>query len=129
MNVPKHTVTWFEIPVSDLERASKFYSAVFEETLKAEESQGGMKMAVFPSKGEPGDYVVHGALVQADGYEPGNSGALVYFNGGQDLSGALGRVVEAGGKVLLDKMSIGDHGFIAWFQDSEGNRVALHSPS
>jgi len=29
--------------------------------------------------------------------------------------------------VLLPKMSIGEYGFIAHFQDSEGNRVALHA--
>jgi predicted enzyme related to lactoylglutathione lyase len=45
----------------------------------------------------------------------------------KDLEAAMGRVSAAGGKVLLPKMSIGEYGVIAHFQDSEGNRVALHA--
>jgi len=56
-------------------------------------------------------------------------GSMVYLNGGDDLSVPLSRVEAAGGKVLLDKMSIGEYGFIAYFLDSEGNKVALHSMS
>jgi predicted enzyme related to lactoylglutathione lyase len=39
----------------------------------------------------------------------------------------LGRIEQAGGRTLVPKTSIGEHGFIAHFIDSEGNRVALHS--
>ena len=31
-------------------------------------------------------------------------------------------------KVLKPKFSIGEHGHIAFFKDTEGNKVALHSP-
>jgi len=41
----------------------------------------------------------------------------------------LSRVEAAGGTVLLDKMSICDYGFIAYFLDTEGNKVAIHSMS
>jgi predicted enzyme related to lactoylglutathione lyase len=40
---------------------------------------------------------------------------------------SLGKVEAAGGKVLMDKISIGENGFIAFFLDTEGNRVGLHS--
>jgi hypothetical protein len=36
-------------------------------------------------------------------------------------------VVERGGMVLNPKMNIGEYGFVGHFEDSEGNRVALHS--
>ena len=39
-------------------------------------------------------------------------------------------ITSHGGKTLLPRMSIGQHGFVAHFEDTEGNRVALHeSPS
>jgi predicted enzyme related to lactoylglutathione lyase len=52
---------------------------------------------------------------------------MVYLSGGEDLSAPLGRVEAAGGKVVMPKTSIGEHGFCAMFLDTEGNRVGLHS--
>jgi predicted enzyme related to lactoylglutathione lyase len=70
---------------------------------------------------------VGGGIVQGAGFEPSSTGALVYLNGGDDLSGALSRVEAAGGKIVLPKTSIGPNGFMAHFIDTEGNKVALHS--
>ena len=53
---------------------------------------------------------------------------MVYFSV-PDIEEALSRVEASGGTVLNGKMSIGEHGFVAHFEDSEGNRVALHSES
>jgi predicted enzyme related to lactoylglutathione lyase len=36
-------------------------------------------------------------------------------------------VVKAGGTVVMPKTSIGPNGFMAFFTDTEGNRVAMHS--
>ena len=58
---------------------------------------------------------------------PSDQGTLVYLNGGDDLSPALGRVGPAGGEVLAEKFRIGEAGFIAYFRDPEGHKVALHS--
>jgi predicted enzyme related to lactoylglutathione lyase len=52
---------------------------------------------------------------------------LIYLDAGEDLTPVLGRVEPAGGKVVVPKTSIGEHGAIAVFIDSEGNRVGLHS--
>ena len=38
----------------------------------------------------------------------------------------LEAIEGAGGKTLVPKQSIGEHGFIAHFEDTEGNRVAVH---
>jgi predicted enzyme related to lactoylglutathione lyase len=46
-----------------------------------------------------------------------------------DIEGTLAKIAGAGGSTIVPKMSIGEHGFFAQFQDSEGNRVALHSMS
>lgn len=121
-----HSVTWFEIPVNDLARATAFYSKVLDLEMSGV-TFGETKMSLFPVAGEHDFPVVHGALVAGQGYEPGPSGALLYLNGGADLAVPLGRVEAAGGKVLTGKTAIGEHGFMAVFLDTEGNRVALHS--
>jgi uncharacterized protein len=116
------TVNWFEIPVSDMERATKFYGTIFETTLKADPGPSGYQMAMFPDQGGANGALLHGA-----GYTPSSSGSLVYLNGGDDLLHVLNRVEKAGGKVLQAKTSLGKNGFMAYFEDSEGNKVGLHS--
>jgi len=85
---------------------------------------GPLKMAWFPMvQGASG---ATGTLVQAEGYTPSHAGTLVYLSV-DDLDGILAKVKANGGKTLVPKMGIGEYGFIAHFEDSEGNRVALHS--
>jgi len=116
-------VNWFEIPVDDLDRAKKFYETVLGIELSLQE-MGPLQMAWFPmTEGLPG---ATGSLVKGEGYSPSTAGSLVYFTV-KDLDETLGRVSAGGGKVLFPKMSIGEYGFIAHFEDSEGNRVALHA--
>lgn len=115
-------VVWFEIPVKDLKRAMKFYSQVMQVELKEVEAEGS-QMAFFPFSPNG----VSGALVMNPDNNPSEKGTLIYLNGGEDLAGPLGKIEKAGGKVLQGKTSIGQYGFIAYFRDTEGNRVALHS--
>lgn len=70
---------------------------------------------------------VGGGLVQGEGFEPSAKGTIVYLNGGEDLNISLGKVENAGEKIIMPKTSIGQNGFMAQFIDAEGNRVALHS--
>lgn len=118
-----HVVNWFEIPVKDLGRAVTFYEKVFEVKLSTEE-MAGVKMAMFPfMQGAPG---AAGSLVQGASYEPSHSGTVVYFTV-EDIPEALRRINANGGKTLMPKTSIGEYGSIAHFEDTEGNRLALHS--
>lgn len=55
------------------------------------------------------------------------TGALIYLNGGDDLSVPLSKIEAAGGKILMPKTPIGPNGFMAYFTDTEGKKVALHS--
>lgn len=120
-----NALNWFEISVSDMARAKKFYETVFN--IKMDESEMmGMKMAFFPSENMNGK--VSGGLVQGPMHKPSMDGAKIYFNGNPDLSDALGRVEAAGGKVMMPKTQISPEiGHMAFFTDSEGNAVALHS--
>ena len=116
-------VTWFEIPVRNMEKAKKFYEAILDIEL-ARNEMGPMKMAWFPmAQGAPG---AAGSLVQAEKYTPSHAGTLVYLHV-NDIDDILARVKVHGGKVLLPKTGIGEYGFIAHFEDTEGNRVALHA--
>lgn len=117
-----NAINWFELPTTDMNRAVEFYNQVLGTTLQVMEL-AGTNMAFFPSS-ENG---VGGALTHGDGKVPGAQGALVYLNGGEDLSTPLSRVEAAGGSVVLPKTSIGENGFIGIFMDSEGNQVAFHS--
>lgn len=117
-------VNWFEIPVSDLDRAKTFYETVLGLELSLYE-MGPLQMAWFPmNEGIPG---ATGSLVKGEGYVPSLTGTVVYFTV-NDLDAALKRVAASGGEILIPKMGIGEYGFISHFRDSEGNRVALHTP-
>jgi len=118
-------VNWFMIPVKDLEKAKKFYEAIIDDELSRSE-MGQMKMAWFPmTKGAPG---AAGALVKGEGYMPSHAGTLVYLHV-KDIDETMARIRTHGGRVLLPKSRMGEYGFVAHFEDTEGNRVALHSNS
>jgi hypothetical protein len=119
-------VGWFEIPVENMERAKKFYEAVFRVEISLQDFEG-TKMGWFPADhGKPG---ASGSLIQnKDWYKPSKSeGALIYFNS-LDVQKELDRIEPNGGEILQRKTQISpDIGFMAVFLDSEGNRIALHS--
>jgi uncharacterized protein len=115
--------TWFEIPTANFERAIKFYETAFQLTLTRENIGG--ELAIFPGD----ETTVHGALVEPQpGYVPSSTGPAIYLNGGDDLQHVLDLATKAGGKVLVPKTALPPGmGFFAHMQDSEGNRVGLHS--
>jgi uncharacterized protein len=118
-----HAINWFEIPAKNLERAKTFYETVLN--IQMIIPFPGMKYAMFPADMQNGE--IGGGLVEETGYEPSQTGALIYLNGGDDLSLPLSRVEAAGGKIITQKTSIGANGFMAQFTDTEGNRIAVHS--
>ncbi len=120
-----NAVNWFEIPVNDIQKAKEFYEKILGYELSLN-GMGPLKMAWFPM--EQNGAGATGSLVEAESYEPSHSGSVVYFSV-EDIEGTLNKVNENGGKTLNPKMSIGEYGFVAHFEDCEGNRVALHSVS
>ena len=114
--------TWFEIPATDLPRAKKFYDAIFQMDIHLVDF-GGFKMGIFPHKG------VGAALCQHESYQPSDKkGVLVYLNANPDLQTVLDRVEAAGGTIIRPKTQISkEHGYMALFIDSEGNRLGLGS--
>ena len=120
------TVGWFEIPTQEMERAIKFYKHVFDTKLDRNK-MGDFDMAWFPWNEEGKG--AGGSLVHHESYTPSDDGALIYFSS-EDVNNELGRIEEAGGKILQEKTQISpDIGYMALFIDTEGNRIALHSRS
>lgn len=117
-------VVWFEIPVSDMERAKKFYETVFEVEINIVDF-GGLLMGWFPDRGDA--HGANGTLIKQESYIPSQEGTLVYFNS-DDVQNEISRVEAAGGSVFQPKTQISpEHGYMAVFIDTEGNRIALHS--
>lgn len=122
----QHAISWFEIPVTDIDRAQTFYEAIFHFKMIPLDLPN-IKMRMFPVDNSD---AVGGALCDSGGFHQvsATEGPLVYLNGNPDLQIVLDRIEAAGGKIIVPKTEISpEYGFMAVFIDSEGNRVALHS--
>ncbi|HID54645.1 MAG TPA: VOC family protein [Anaerolineae bacterium] len=121
-------IHWFELPVDDISRACTFYGSVLNAELKPMDltETMGTHIAMIPHEEGTGGMLVQG---REQGYVPSVEGSLLYLAVKGDMDGALGRVEAGGGQVILPKTSLGDAdpGFIAWINDTEGNRVGLYS--
>ena len=123
-----NALNWFEIPVSDFDRAKKFYETIFSYEMP-ESQMGPSRMGFFLhdfNGGKVGGAIVH----YPEFYTPSDNGSLIYLNCQPDLQIVLDRVEQAGGKILNAKSLISPEqnlGYWALINDTEGNRVALHS--
>ena len=124
MNMPANAVNWFEIPVKDFDRAKKFYSAIYNYEMPEYPMKN--RMGILPYNNQQG---IGGAIVQGEGYEPAKTGAKLFLQAGTDLTEVLNRIEPAGGKVVMPKTQVTEEiGYIAGFEDTEGNLLYLHSP-
>jgi predicted enzyme related to lactoylglutathione lyase len=122
-----HAISWFEIPATNIDRATKFYETIFDIKLNPLDMPN-IKMRMFPlddpMKG------VGGAVVDSGGFHKPSAtdGPLIYLNGNPDVQNVLNKVEAAGGKIMVPKTQISEeYGYMAVFMDTEGNRIALHS--
>jgi uncharacterized protein len=121
----KNLINWFELPATDFNRAVSFYKAILGIEIHVTEMLG-MKMGLFPSDGKN----VSGAIVKGNDYEPSKEGALVYLNGGNNLQPLLDKVNANKGMVIVPKTQISpEMGYFGMFIDTEGNKIAVHSPN
>ncbi|MFH1870605.1 MAG: VOC family protein [Pseudomonadota bacterium] len=121
----ENPVRWFEIYVQDMARARCFYETVFATSLQQLNAPAGeLEMWAFPMAMDSGGCA--GSLVKMEGFPSGGNSTLVYF-GCEDCAVEAARVAGAGGKLFREKMSIGEHGFIALAIDTDGNMLGMHS--
>jgi predicted enzyme related to lactoylglutathione lyase len=116
-------VSYFEIPVLDIDRAIGFYAAVFGYACERMQVPG-KDMALLPHI--DGARGISGALVRGERYVPGMKGPRIYLNV-IDLPLTLFRAAQAGGEVVHPETEVGTFGTVAAIRDSEGNRIALYS--
>lgn len=123
-----NAINWFEIPVDNFDRAKKFYETIFNYQMP-ENQMGPARMGFFLYDFQ--NSKIGGAIVHNPGfYSPQKDGTLVYLNCNPDLQAVLDKVNDAGGKIIMGKKVISPDqnlGFFALINDTEGNRVALHS--
>lgn len=123
----KNAISWFEIPSTDLDRATKFYETIFGISLIPLNMEA-IKMRLFPLDDMMNE--VGGAIVDSGGYHTPSAtdGPLIYLNGNPDVQFILDKVEAAGGKIVVPKTQISaEYGYMAVFIDTEGNRIGLHS--
>jgi uncharacterized protein len=122
----KNAISWFEIPATDLQRAQQFYETIFGITM-AKLDLPNIKMRLFPTTDPNG---VGGSVVDSGGFhKPSKTdGPLIYLNANPDVQTVLDKVEKAGGKIVVPKTQISPaFGYMAVINDTEGNRIALHS--
>ena len=119
-----NTFVWADIPVADMDRARKFYSAVLQTEVPLMDGANG-DVALLPM--EPGD--MSGDLVKSDTRTPGAPGVTIYLDSKGDPEGMIERAVAAGGQMGMPVTDMGEMvGSIGFFIDSEGNRIGVHKP-
>ena len=121
-------LTWFEIPVSDVDRAKTFYETILD--IQMVKRKDGNNEAVFfpynPDVIQATSGRVTGVLSKSYENTPSDKGTLVYINASPDIQKVLDKVENAGGKIVVPRTKI-NAGFISVIIDSEGNKVGLHA--
>lgn len=115
----QNRVVWAEIPVADMKRAMGFYAAVLGSPLQMNE-EGPFPVAMFPADNETG---ISGNLMPGKPSTNGE-GPVVHLNATCDLETAKKRVIDAGGKVISDTITIPVGAFF-YAIDTEGNPLGL----
>ena len=120
-------VTHFEFPWDDKDRAKSFYQTVFDWKPFEWEQFGYTSWQTGPvgenmRPSEPG--FINGGCSKRDPVMP----YPMFYIDVADIDATLQKVVENGGAIVRDKMSLGENGemgYLAWFKDSEGNILGL----
>lgn len=120
-NSMHNRAVWFDIPVTDLSRAEKFYAEVLAIEV-SRESHDGFEFGVLEHAEGNG-----GCLIPSQDGVQRENGILLYLNVNGRIKDAVEKVKANGGEIIQDIHSIGPYGSRAIIRDSEGNRLALHS--
>jgi predicted enzyme related to lactoylglutathione lyase len=125
MPAQSNPIAWFEIHVSDMDRACQFYSTVFNQSFsQIPSAEPTMETRIF--SGNMSSYGATVALVKHPSKSPSTEGVLVYFSCDDCLIEQESALTN-GGCIFKPKFSIGTNGFISIIGDTEGNAIGLHS--
>lgn len=123
-----NVITWFEIPVSDIERAKTFYETILdiEMVIRTDGEDEAVFFPFNPNVVQATSGRATGVLSKSARNSPASNGTMVYINASPSIQTVLNKVEQAGGKIIAPKFAI-PAGFIALIIDSEGNKVGLHA--
>ena len=118
-----HRISWFEIPVTDLEKSAALYGKALGIELKRE-VLFGVPHAILMAEADAvtGTLIRDSQRVRREGV-----GTVVYLYVTDGVARALARAVEAGAKVVQPTTDIAPFGEIALIEDFDGNVVGLHT--
>ena len=118
-------IIWADIPVLDMKRAAAFYAHITGEQIMMMPGTADTVGVI----GTPGNDEMRVSADLYVGGKPSHDGPTVYLGSNGDIDGMVARVVEAGGTVLEPKKFMGEMiGWIAFFEDTEGNRIGIQQP-
>ncbi len=121
----KATVSHFEIPARDQERAARFYREVFGWTVELLPWEGHPYYKVRGVADAGGQSLGGGIVPMGEGCE--HPLLVIHVDG--ELADWIRRIVEAGGTIEQPPTRVGDFGRFARFRDPEGNLLGLWLPS
>lgn len=119
------SVVHFEIPAKDVKRASEFYGKAFGWTFSQFPNFEYWRVGTTQSDGDgrptsPG--AINGGMGRKGKTAPKDVTVTIEV---KDIDAALVSVKNLGGKVTGKKSPVGDMGFSAYFEDTEGNVIGL----
>jgi uncharacterized protein len=125
-----NVLTWFEIPVTDTQRAKYFYETILDiEMTTRLFRETNEELTFFPYDPkiiQATSGRITGVLTKSDRNYPSDKGTVVYINAYPEIQVVLDKVEQAGGKIIVPKTKI-PAGFIAIVIDTEGNRIGIHA--
>lgn len=104
----------FEIPANDAKRAVKFFGDVFGWQSNEFGENSGYFLATTGSEDEPG---IHGAIMQRKHPEQPLTNSISV----DSIDKYAEKITNAGGQIVVPKMTIPSAGYLAYFKDTEGN--------
>jgi uncharacterized protein len=126
----QNLIVWADIPVTDLDRAMKFYAAVLQRPFITVPGMDGIGLPG-PDEGETpdpaGPMPVAFDLAVMQDHKPSEDGCVIYLESNGDPEAVLQRAAAAGGEILSPVQDMGEMvGRIGFFRDTEGNRIGVH---
>ncbi|MBL7129675.1 MAG: VOC family protein [Ignavibacteria bacterium] len=117
----KNSIGWFEIYVSDIEKAKDFYGDLFEWQFKLLEGFEPEYTTIFT-----GEDSVGGGFMKSSSKQEGQS--VVIYIDVEDVAKSLKKVEEKGGKIEKPKTLISaTSGYYGLFRDLDNNLIGLWS--
>jgi predicted enzyme related to lactoylglutathione lyase len=108
-------VYYFELPVDDFERATKFYESVFGWEITKHDRPSGPYYAV--KTGDDSSPGINGSLFKKEeGWSQISNVISV-----RDIDSAIRKIKKLGGEIVFPKTVINGVGYLAYFKDLDGN--------